>query len=386
MDLAISPYHLTTREPPAMVALLVARRVLTLAPAPRVDSAATISRASASRGGVVAEAALDAAMRAPTYASMMRAWEWSRSLWRAGVLVATRNGDDASHDVHAVNARIASDDAFMPLRALMREELLGDDVAYLEALATDLLKGGPNPGLSIPLVAAIDRYASRQGVPVVRAQPASIAQREELSLGKAGAAIVLPVLLQATGERVLHAREVLCKPLQELHEALGDAMGSVTDASLAKSAREAAAAYHAAFEASREAILDGSRDDEVRAIEGCVVVTPMILPADAVLTSSVRALRALGEPTRVVRPTARSVVKPEAKQLGKPELNPDIKSSRKSAAKLAANVPSKADAHQGVFAGLDHATTAIATTAIATTDAADRLPVRTWIIKVMGKS
>lgn len=319
MDIAVSPYHLTTREPPAMAWLLLASRVFTLAPGPRRE-----------RGGHASTAAaMDAAARAPTYAQMMSAWEWSMPLWRAGVLQSSLDHDDASGDVHAVNQRIAHDPAYLCLRTLMRAELLDDDTRYLEALARDLLKGGPDPALSVPLVAALDRFASRHQMPVARAHPVSVAQRAELGLGESGAALALPVLTQATAARIIHARQVLDAPLAALRDALDGAIAAPDAATL----RDAAGAYHNAFESRINEVLEGAKDDEIRAVPGVVVLTPMTLPANAVLASSVVAVETLagGKSTR----------------------------------------------------------TAIAATqsdSLVALDPADRLPIHTWLVKTMGQS
>lgn len=318
MDIAISPYHLTTREPPAMAWLLLASRVFTLAPGPR--------RAGERQSTA---AAMDAAARAPTYATMMQAWEWSMPLWRVGVLQSSLAQDDASADVHAVNQRIAHDPAYMCLRSLMRAELLEDDTRYLESLARDLLKGGPDPGLSLPLVAAIDRFASRHSMAVARAHPVSVAQRAEVTLGTTGPALALPVLMQATAARIIHARQILEEPLGALRAALANATDDASHATL----RDKAGTYHQAFESRIDEVLEGAKDDEVRAVPGVAVLTPVVLPPNAVLESSVAAVECLAGGPR---------------------------------AKAAA--------------------ASVSTTAMATVDPVDRLQIHTWLVKAMGQS
>lgn len=323
MDIAVSPYHLTTREPPAMAALLLGRRVLTLAPAP----ANVRDRSTRDDPRATADAAAHAALLAPAYADVMRSWEWSRPLWKAGVLAPAVPFGAGGDDALAIARRIAVDPAYAPLRALMRHDVLADDITYLEAVARDLLKGGPDPALVIPLVAAIDRLAARLDVPVARAHPTSVAQREEAQLGVPCPPAILPVLLQATADRVLHAREVLADVLAAFHEALDE--GDFTTALPAAAAR-----LHTEFESRRADILDGARDDEVRAVEGCVRITPMVLPPDAVLRSSLAALGVLTRGPRDPGPAA----------------------------------------------------TSTSSSAIITIDPADALPVRTWIVKVVGSS
>jgi hypothetical protein len=52
--------------------------------------------------------------------------------------------------------------------------------------------------------------------------------------------------------------------------------------------------YSAAFDRRREAILEGNEDDEVRPVVGAVSLAGLVLPGDAVLSSSLAALEAVG--------------------------------------------------------------------------------------------
>ncbi|MEL6741711.1 MAG: DUF2752 domain-containing protein, partial [Planctomycetota bacterium] len=70
-------------------------------------------------------------------------------------------GDDAADDARAACDRIAGEPWLDPLRPLVRPELFEDDRAYLGAVSRDVLKGGPDPALSIPLAAGLD--ASPEG-------------------------------------------------------------------------------------------------------------------------------------------------------------------------------------------------------------------------------
>ena len=79
MHVAVSPYHLTTREPPAMAALLLAGAVITMVPAPP----------SARRGLTVdRDAARGAAGEAPGYADLLESWRWAAELFRERVAVS----------------------------------------------------------------------------------------------------------------------------------------------------------------------------------------------------------------------------------------------------------------------------------------------------------
>ncbi|QKK09619.1 MAG: hypothetical protein HND58_16560 [Planctomycetota bacterium] len=70
MFAAISPYHLTTREPPAMAALLLAERSVTFMPSPRGTR----------------EEIEQAAAESPEYVRFMETWAWSMPLWKDGLL------------------------------------------------------------------------------------------------------------------------------------------------------------------------------------------------------------------------------------------------------------------------------------------------------------
>jgi hypothetical protein len=291
MRIAVSPYHLTTREPAAAAALLLGGSIVTMLP----------GREGGPAGGTLdgpAEAA-GAAARVPRYLDFMQSWRWTVPLWHAGVIGAAWCGEDASGDVRGVCEAIAADEGLACLRGFLRPELLESGERYLEAVSRDVLKGGPDPGVSVPVAAGMDRFAGRHGMMVFRSEPTSVAQRAEERLGERVFSVAVPVLLQASAERYLLARELLGEELEDLRaELAGAAEGALAGrrngsvAGLASAAR----AYAAAFEAERGELLSGPKSDDeedVRAVEGMVVLTGVVLPGDAALTSSVAALRAV---------------------------------------------------------------------------------------------
>jgi hypothetical protein len=288
MHIVVSPYHLTTREIPALASMLLAAGVYTMLPRLTGMSA---------RDGFVRSAA-----KAPRYVAFMESWNWSRDLWNAGVLSAACDGDDAMPDIRRVCAGIANDAALAPLRPLMRTDIFEDEDRSLDAIASDLLKGGPDPAISVPVAAALDRFAAARGLFVARAQPVSVAQRVEANLGRALFAFAAPVLLQAPAARLMEARELLELQLDDLraevetcHEA---AMAAGKNTALApdllKSLRAAADSYAAAFETHRADLTRPADDrDDPRTIAGTVTVSCVHLPHDAVLSSSVAAMQTL---------------------------------------------------------------------------------------------
>lgn len=275
MRIGVSPYHLTTREAPAMAALLIASEVVTAVPGPV--------------GAHAAVAARSAAERAPAFRELVRSWAWSEQLWQEGVLRPDADGRETIDEALAVLRGIAIDPRYAPLRRLMRDET-GDEDLYLNAVAGDLLKGGPDPGVLIPISAAIDRVCATHACAVARSHPQSVAQRAEMALMHEPRTLVLPVFTQADALRILHARDVLQEPLDTLREQLA----SLAAHQAAPGLDEAAAVYARAFEQNREDLFDDAAHDEVRAIDSAVSITMGFLPADAVLRSSLTAIGTMG--------------------------------------------------------------------------------------------
>jgi hypothetical protein len=289
MRIAVSPYHLTTREPAAVTAFLLGSSVVTMLPAPS--------------DGCERERVERVAAMVPKYLDFMESWRWTIPLWRAGVIGAEWAGDVAAHEVRAVCNMIAGDERFTPLRRLMRPEVFETDERYLDAMAADLLKGGPDPSFTVPVAAGMDRFATRHGLAVVRSEPTSIVQRAEERLGERIFALAMPVLLQATAERFLLARELLEPQLAEIRAAMtqladiveaGESNGH--SAELRERLAAAARDYAREFESCREQLMEpptGDDEDDVRMIDGVVTITGMFLPADAALTSSLAAMRTI---------------------------------------------------------------------------------------------
>jgi len=285
MLLAISPYHLTTREPVAMASLLLAQGVVTMLPAPlEGQDRARVERAAAN---------------VPNYVRLMESWRWSVPLWREGVIGGSIEGQEPIEDVRRAYRRIGEEPRFGPLRAFMKRELFESEEMYLDAVSRDVLRAGPDPGITVPVTAGLDAYASRMGLGVARSDPASVVQKAEARLGTRVLSIALPVLVQGSANRLLLARQQLDEALAPLRQAMGeliiapssdhqrDAVGEV-----AITARE----YGVAFaEASRDILNQDvdDDDDDPRGVEGTVAITGLILPPDAALRASVAALRAM---------------------------------------------------------------------------------------------
>jgi hypothetical protein len=274
--IAVNPYHLTTRESPALVSAQLAERVVTLVPAPAGGRAA--------------------AARVPSYVELTRSWQWSLPLWRAGVMRHELEGEGPEADMEAVHRTIRRQDEYGCLRVFLEDDRCEEGRGFLSALAADLLKAGPNPGFVIPVSAAVDRFAGRHGAVVMRGEACSVAQHAEAAYGRALFAIVVPLFVQADGQRLLHAREVMEDALVPLRDALEDVSAEFpAPGGAAIGAVEAAAAEYARlFQSRRVELLEDGAADEVVPIDTPVHLAGVVHPADVVLRSSVSA--ALGRP------------------------------------------------------------------------------------------
>jgi len=274
LDLVVSPYHMTTREAPAMVALLLADRAVTMAPAP-------VGPRARSRAEQLVE-------HAPRYASLVDQWRWSIPLWTAGIIGADLDGDVPTTDVSEAHAEIFSSPLWSTLRILLEQGQHESESAYLEALAHDLLRGGPDPALTIPVAAGMDRFAARHDAMVVRSAPSSIAQKHEMRSVRPLAGVTIPVLLQGRSERILDARESLESELNGVRDAINSA--AIDDS--VDSLRNAASTYRQAFDANRHAFEEDDVD-EMRVVTGEVSVRLVELSSDAVLLASEQATQSL---------------------------------------------------------------------------------------------
>ena len=281
--IAISPYHLTGRELAAVASIQIADRVVTILPG-------AASRAGSER----------AARELPRYRRLIEAWAWGEPLLRAGVVSPAWEGDDPLADVRAVVERIESDERWAALRPLMRRALFEDERAMIEGIASDLLRGGPDPGLLVPICAAVDRFASRHGLCVARSAARSIAQKAEARMGTRLGAFALPLIGQAEPERLLEARELIAEgagPLRDAIALVGERVASRGSEALDEpEARELDAGARAlqsvlADHQSTLTRVDDPLDLAVRI--STVSVSLVAMPTDAVLRSSAEAAGAL---------------------------------------------------------------------------------------------
>ncbi|MEQ8769592.1 MAG: hypothetical protein RIB60_03675 [Phycisphaerales bacterium] len=292
LTIGLSPYHLAGPSPAAVVSLLIADRVVTIVPTPPGEP----DRARARRK----------AESIPRFVELVDRWRWSVPLWLDGVLRGDLDGDDPARGVHDVVRDIADRDDLTPLRPFLHRGRDADDRLWLDAIASDLLRGGPDPGLAVPVTAALDAFCARTGALAARCEPNSIAERAEVKLARRRARVAFPAFLGCTAERLLEARDLLEPQLRALRVA-------ITTGAAEPACRAAADALAEAFESHADHLTRVVDDLDPRTRTAWVSVELSELPADAALRSSVHAAMApeVGRlrraPTAVLAPPAGSL-------------------------------------------------------------------------------
>lgn len=274
--IAISPYHFTGRELASTASIQLADRVVTILPGAPTRAGSERAAASASR-----------------YRALVERWAWAEPLLKSGGVAPAWEGADPLADVRAVAEEIETDARWQSLRGLLRVGVLESEVGALDTIATDLLRGGADPGLLIPICAAIDRFAARQGIAAARSGAASIAQKAEQRMGRRVFAVALPLIAQAEPERLVEARERLACNLSVLRQEIAQVALEVSEGGsgegVQKRIEAGARAHESAFNdiASDLARCDDRFDLAVRI--STVSVVGHALPVDAVLRSSAEA-------------------------------------------------------------------------------------------------
>jgi hypothetical protein len=285
---AVNPYHLTTRESALMAAALLFDRLHTLVPGPLsgLDEATV-------RGAIKSH---------PPLLRVLESWRWSADLWEAGVLCSGLEGDDALDDVQqSCEAIGVRPDCAGPggFGRFLHAKVFAMEGEYLQGVCTDVLKGGADPGISVPMLAGLDRFAIRHRLLAVRAggpsenqqrlsagrSGPSLAQRAEGLIGTTLCTFALPVLTVAGSDAILQARDLLAEPLQGLRRVMSAMTGAGGTSGIAGPSqadiREAAAAVTRRFSTVRAELVGQDDNAGRRIIEGQVKISLRRLPADA---------------------------------------------------------------------------------------------------------
>ncbi|MFM9957341.1 MAG: hypothetical protein ACKVZJ_04650 [Phycisphaerales bacterium] len=247
LDLVLSPYDLTARSAAAVGACLLGDRVLTLMPAPESANASTNTTALAHRNS-------------PAFARLSEAWAWSGPLWRAGVITTGMDGPAVTAALNAARKGIDRDPSMLALTSLMSRtdpggSGEGGESKRFDAICRDLVTGGINPAVTVPLGAAVDNFAAAHALTLVRGTPRSMVGRLE----KAGERIVfrLSVLtaVEADASDLVQLRAALSESAAPFRAAvtrlLDHTRGRARAADLAD-ALGSADAHRAAFESALE--------------------------------------------------------------------------------------------------------------------------------------
>lgn len=291
MDLAVSPYHLTLREAPAMAALLLAERVVTMLPAPAsIRSAGDLKSVARS---------------APRYHDLLSSWDELSALWLTGVVVPEYCGESPIRDVLDALEAIRTDPRYEALRRFVDIDRFAGDDRSMEALASDLLRGGPDPAMTVPMASGLDAFASRNDLVVVRGPASSVAQRAELKLASERFRVALPMIVQSKADVFERAREAL----SEQRALLGTTMRAAFDADCSDAVRTAGDAFSSAFGDVQEDLCRVVRSDDISVRVEMLSIRGVTLPVDAVLRSSLVAARSFtrGDSTKTSTALATSI-------------------------------------------------------------------------------
>jgi hypothetical protein len=200
----VSPYELVARSDSAEAALLIADAVVTLLPAPLEGSDQHLLQ----------EAATDA----PGFGRLIRALAWTGPLWRAGVLLPTWEGAAPLGQVQAAAREMAASKG--ALAELIGASAFEDTHAYLQAISRDLLAGGRDPGVAVPVASGLERFAAMHGLPLVRGEGKSLSARIESRGLKPEAQVTTAAVVGASAELLIQLRDQWGAELSALRNAL----------------------------------------------------------------------------------------------------------------------------------------------------------------------
>ena len=265
--LCVSPYLVSAKDPALIVGAQFASGLVTLMPVP--DSGESLDDVRA------------AATASRSYDRLLQSWSWAMPLFHAGLLGSVHDGLDPLDHVRACVARLNAEGT---MRGLLNDRFLGESSdASLEAVASDILKGGSDPGVSVPVCSGLDEFAAGLELWSLRGEGGGISQRTELERASARFRVAVPCLVRAHAERLIEARAELDPWLAEVREAMdaGDVSGT----------RAAAGAYADRF-AKVEAQLTRPDPEEPPVVAGTAALSVLDSDAEAGLRSSVAAARA----------------------------------------------------------------------------------------------
>lgn len=211
MRLTVSPYDLTHRAPGALAALLLADAAATIVPLARPWTAGDPETA---------------AEESPSFARLLETWRWTAPLWRAGILGPTDAVGHMGASLVEAAARAIADATALPALARVAggSAAIPDRARFVETLCMDIVRGGRNPALSVPVAAALERFAADAGWPLVLCPTGSVVGGIEQKLATPFIGINLPAPVAAGGEIILILRDRLASELDSVRSALAEAL------------------------------------------------------------------------------------------------------------------------------------------------------------------
>lgn len=299
---AVNPYEFHARSIGVYAALTVCDRVVTALP----------TGGSVDLGDLRPE-------DVPRTLETARAWGWSSSLWRAGVVVPAWEGRSSLDDVEGLCNEIARDDAWSSLRRLVEPRLHESTRARVEAISRDLAHGGINPGVSVPVSCAIARFAARAGLVQFRSPARSVVTKLEDAGTTRLVRCALPVMEGIDGATLLALRETLDDELSRVRVALIETCetarsAGVQDDDLREAERTllhpACEELERAFAEHRRVLADRAEDEGARYRLRSVTITLGHADPDAGLRAAAQAA------ARVERRPVAPAVGPEVGGLG----------------------------------------------------------------------
>lgn len=284
----ISPYDVSARSAAAVSACWLGERVVTLLPGPVGD----LPR----EPGALARAG------SPAFSRLTESWEWSSALWRAGVLTPGMDGETVSETVRSTARSIGGDASSGKLGPLMQRAQSASDAAWFDSVCRDLILGGFNPAVSVPLSSAVERFAAGHGLTLMRVPATSLAGKLEAAGGRVVFRVSLMTVLEADASDLLKLRASMGESLARLRAALVDLL----NAAKGGSEQRALAAAVGEFERVRteyERVLS-ARAEELRRAPGFsgqrlklgqVTLSGGVTAAGTVLSAADRAARIVNE-------------------------------------------------------------------------------------------
>lgn len=288
MLVTLSPYDLTARAPSVMAGLLLADEAATVVPAPMHEPPETDPQT----GGEMQQVAF-----------LLESWRWTAPLWQAGVLSPGLGGVALLEQVERVREEIMRMPEETALRRILeRFDRTDDSVRFYDAVSRDFMRAGTEPGVSVPIAVALERFAIATGSLLARAPAASVTERLE-ERGVTGLlSLTVPCVMGASGEGLLIMRDLLGEALDALRGAIDEGVDLIRSAGHAEDLNAmsdevlapAARAFHEAFRAERSSIMRAEGDD-CRPMMALLTIGTQ--PSGTALRSAMRAASAL-LPTR----------------------------------------------------------------------------------------